>query len=201
MFISFIEGFLLGIGAAIPLGPINILIMNRALKDYKSAVGIGFGALSADTLYLILILLGISTFFDDGVVLSILSILGSAFLLYMAYSIFKSRHHTLDTQSQFNTPKGLLKFYLQGFTLTFVNPYTVAFWLSIAGYTAHKDLEPYITIFGLLCAIFLWITLMPYIVHRAKHKISKKVSYVLSLVSSILLLGFGVTLMIHVLIY
>ena len=40
MVTSFLEGFLLGMGAAIPLGPINILLMNTALRDYKSAVTI-----------------------------------------------------------------------------------------------------------------------------------------------------------------
>jgi len=198
MLISFIEGFLLGMGAAIPLGPINILIMNTALKDYKSAVGIGFGALSADTLYLTLILLGIATFFNNPYVLNILGVLGSAFLLYMAYLIFKDRHKMLDTTRQTTSRKGLVKFYLQGFTLTFVNPYTIAFWLSIGGYTAQKELDPLSTIVGLLCALFLWITLMPYIVHRSKHKISQSVSYVLSLFSSLLLLGFGSVLWFHV---
>ncbi|CAA6802363.1 MAG: Lysine exporter protein (LYSE/YGGA), partial [uncultured Sulfurovum sp.] len=61
---SLIEGFLLGLGAAVPLGPINILIMNHALKNYKSAVAIGFGAMSADMVYLFIILLGLATFLD-----------------------------------------------------------------------------------------------------------------------------------------
>jgi len=194
MFISFLEGFLLGMGAAIPLGPINILIMNTALKDYKSAVSIGFGALSADTLYLTLILLGIARFLSHTYVVNVLGVLGSIFLLYMAYLIFKDRFKTLDTAKHSTTCKGLAKFYMQGFTLTFINPYTVAFWLSIAGYTAQKELDPFITIVGLLCAIILWVTLMPYVVHRSKHKISQRVSYMLSLFSSILLLGFGLIL-------
>jgi L-lysine exporter family protein LysE/ArgO len=194
MFISFIEGFLLGMGAAIPLGPINILIMNHALKDYKSAVAIGFGALSADVLYLTLILFGISTFFSHPNVLNILGVLGSVFLIYMSYLIFKGRYKTLDTTNQPASSKGLVKFYLQGFMLTFVNPYTVAFWLSVGGYTAQKELDPLITIMGLLCAIFLWITLMPYLVYRSKHMISQRVSYILSLFSSVLLFGFALML-------
>ncbi|WP_309498123.1 LysE family transporter [Sulfurovum sp.] len=197
MLISFLEGFLLGMGAAIPLGPINILIMNTALRDYKSAVTIGFGALSADTLYLTMILLGLATFFTQPTLLTILGLLGSAFLLYMSYLVFKYRNNILETKNHSRPSKSLIKFYLQGFTLTFVNPYTVAFWLSIAGYTAHKDLDPIITIIGMLCAIFLWVTLMPYFVHRSKHRISQRVSYYLSLFSSIVLLGFGLVLVIN----
>lgn len=194
---SFLEGFLLGMGAAIPLGPINILIMNTALNDYKSAVTVGFGALSADTLYLVLILLGIATFFNQPYILNTLGILGSTFLLYLAYLIFKNRNNTLGSDQSSTSSKGLIRYYLQGFTLTFINPYTVAFWLSIAGYTGHKDLDPVITIFGMLCALFLWVTLMPYFVHRSKHKISQKVSYYLNISSSIVLFGFGLSLVIN----
>ncbi len=103
----------------------------------------------------------------------------------------------LETMNHPAASKSLIKFYLQGFTLTFVNPYTVAFWLSIAGYTAHKDLDPIVTIVGMLCALFLWVTFMPYFVHRSKHRISQRVSYYLSLSSSIVLLGFGLSLIIN----
>lgn len=197
MFISFIEGFLLGMGAAIPLGPINILIMNNALKNYKRAVTIGFGAMSADILYLTMILLGIATVFNQPYILNTLGILGSAFLLYLAYIIFKGRNKTLHSDDQSTNSKSLVTMYLQGFALTFVNPYTVAFWLSIAGYTTHTNLEPMITMLGMLSAIFLWITLMPYFVHRSKHRISQKVAYYFNLFSSILLLGFGLSLILN----
>jgi L-lysine exporter family protein LysE/ArgO len=197
MFLSFLEGFLLGMGASIPLGPINILIMNQALRDYKSAVAIGFGAMSADLLYLSLILLGMAAFLDQPHILNILGVLGSAFLLFMAYLIFKGRNKTLHSNKETTSSKSRIASYFQGFVLTFVNPYTIAFWLSIAGYTAHKDLEPLITIFGMLCALFLWITLMPYFVHRSKHRISQKVTYYFNLFSSIVLLGFGLSLMVN----
>lgn len=199
MSISFIEGFLLGMGAAIPLGPINILIMNNALKNYKRAVTIGFGAMSADILYLTMILLGIATVFNQPYILNTLGILGSAFLLYLAYIIFKGRNKTLHSDDQSTNSKSLVTMYLQGFILTFINPYTVAFWLSIAGYTAHTNLEPIITMIGMLSAIFLWITLMPYFVHRSKHKISQKMSYYFNLFSSLLLLGFGLSLIVNML--
>lgn len=197
MIISFLEGFLLGMGASIPLGPINILIMNNALREYKSAVAIGFGAMSADLLYLSLLLLGIATFFDQPYILNILGILGSTFLLYMAYLIFKSRNNTLNANKETTTSKSRIASYLQGFALTFVNPYTVAFWLSIASYTAHKNLEPVITIVGMLCALLLWITLMPYFVHRSKHRISQKMTYYFNIFSSIVLLGFGLSLLMN----
>lgn len=197
MFVSFVEGILLGVGAAVPLGPINILIMNTALRNYPSAVAIGFGALSADVLYLSLILLGVATILDHAVILGVLGLLGSLFLYYLAYLIFKGRHKTLEITEQDLNSKTLIKYYIQGFILTFINPYTVAFWLSIAAYTANKEMDTIFTIVGMLTAIFLWITVMPYAVHLSKHRISQKVSYNLSLFSSLLLFGFGSSLLIN----
>lgn len=198
MFNSFLEGFLLGVGAAVPLGPINILIMNHALKSYKSAVSIGFGAMSADMIYLLLILLGITTVLNNAYFSIGLGLLGSLFLAYMSYLIFKGRHNSLDKSEKVVSKKSLLKYYLQGIVLTGLNPYTIAFWLSIAGYTVHQNLNPMFTIVGMFCAILLWITLMPYFVHKSKHKISAKVSYYLSMGSTVLLGFFALSLLLHV---
>jgi L-lysine exporter family protein LysE/ArgO len=75
MLTIFFQGFLFGLGAAVPLGPVNILIMNTALKNYKAAVSIGFGALSADLSYLLLIIFGLVTFLDHPIVLKSLGYL------------------------------------------------------------------------------------------------------------------------------
>ena len=196
---SLLEGFLLGLGAAVPLGPINILIMNHALKSYKSAVSIGFGAMSADMIYLLLILLGVATVLNNTLFTIGLGVLGSLFLAYMAYSIFKGRHNSLDKSEELASKKGLLKYYVQGLVLTGLNPYTIAFWLSIAGYTVNQNLNPMFTIVGMFFAILLWIILMPYFVHKSKHKISAKVSYYMSMGSTILFGFFALSLFINVL--
>ena len=97
---SYSEGFLLGLGAAIPLGPINILIMNNALKSYKAGVTLGFGAMSADILYLSLILAGMIGFINNPDFLGVVGIVGSIFLLYLAYGIYKNRAKKLEVQEQ-----------------------------------------------------------------------------------------------------
>jgi L-lysine exporter family protein LysE/ArgO len=200
---SFIEGFLLGLGAALPLGPINILIMNHALKSYGSAVAIGFGAMSADMVYLLLILLGITTLLESATFTVGLGLLGTLFLAYMAYAIFSSRHNNLSKTQKIASPelvslKSLIKHYLQGLILTGVNPYTLAFWLSIAGYVANQALNPLFTLVGMFCAILLWITVMPYFVHQSKHKISAKVSYYISMGSAMILGFFAISLLVNI---
>ncbi len=182
---------MLGLGAAVPLGPINILIMNEAVKKYKNGVVIGLGAMSSDIMYLFLIIFGLITFFNQPYILNSLSLFGGAFLIYLAYAIFKNRDTKIGTTKENIKESSCVKLYAKGFVLTAINPYTIGFWLSVSGYIAGKELDPYITLFGMLSAILLWITLMPYLVHRSKHRISQSVSHWISITSALILFGFG----------
>ena len=195
---SYSEGFLLGLGAAIPLGPINILIMNNALKSYKAGVTLGFGAMSADILYLSLILAGMIGFINNPDFLGVVGIVGSIFLLYLAYGIYKNRAKKLEVQEQKIQTKKLFKIYTQGLILTLFNPYTIIFWFSIAGYVANKDLNIGFAIFGMMSSIILWVTIMPYLVHRTKHKISQRTSKYFSIFSSVILFCFAISLFVDV---
>ncbi len=191
------EGFLLGLGAAVPLGPINILIMNEAIKDYKNGVTIGLGAMSSDVMYLLLIMFGLIAYFNQPYILNPLAIFGGVFLIYLAYAIFKNRDAKVGEKKEHIKKSSYKKLYMKGFALTAVNPYTIGFWLSVSGYIASKNLSPIVTILGMLSAIMLWITIMPYLVHRSKHKISTRVSYWISIASSFILFGFGLAMLIN----
>ena len=201
MILSYTEGFLLGLGAAVPLGPINLLIMNEAIKRYSNGVLIGLGAMSSDIMYLMFILLGFVVFINQPIILNTLAVFGGAFLIYLAYIIFKNRDSKLNVPKENTAHASVVKLYLKGFVLTALNPYTIGFWLSASSYIATKELDTFLTLFGMLSAILLWITLMPYLVHRSKHKISHNVSHWISIVSAIILLGFGIMMYINLLIY
>ena len=196
---SILQGFVFGLGAAVPIGPINILIMDRAIRNYKSAVAIGAGALSADILYLVFILLGLMTFLNNPFILNLLGIFGSAFLLYVSYMIFKGRNKKLEKSHIQVDNKTLFKSYISGFFLTLLNPYTIAFWISVASFTNSSNEIDYFVIVGMISAILLWITMMPYLVHRSKHRISDKVSYYIALFSAIILAGFSISLFVSTL--
>ncbi len=189
MIASFLEGFLLGLGAAVPLGPINVLIMSNALRHYGAAVALGSGAMSADITYLLLILLGLFHFMEDPTIKLIMAVAGSAFLLYLAWLIFKGRNEPIHLQ-KIEKPR-LLSNWLKGYTLTLLNPYTVIFWLSVSAYIAAKNLDPLFTVLGLLSAILCWITLMPLAIHKTKHLFSQRVVTLFSVASAAILAFFA----------
>ncbi len=194
MLSAFIEGFILGIGAAVPVGPINILIMTNALKNYKNALSIGFGAMSADITYLVLILLGLFAFVKNGIFQTLLGIFGSLFLTYIAYLIFKNRNEKieLDPSKIKDGHTKIVSNYLKGYSLTLLNPYTIGFWISVSAYISTKNLSFGFTLLGLFSGIFLWITLMPYAVHKTKHLLSHNMIKNISIVASGIILFFAI---------
>ncbi len=191
--VSFTEGFMFGIGAAIPLGPINILIMSTALRSYPSAVAIGFGAMSADIIYLLSILLGMVAFAGSPGVMPVLGIIGSVFLFYIAWSIFRSRNQKLHLAG--DTEAKILPNYLKGLSLTLLNPYTIVFWVSVSAYIQTRHLDTLFTVAGLLSAIVCWITLMPLSIHKTKHLLSGKAVTAISVISSLLLAFFALAML------
>ena len=162
----------------------------------KRVVITGLGAMSADALYLSLILFGMMHMLQGSILFYLLSLGSIAFLFFLAYRIYQNRNSHLSSES-IEEKKAIRSVYLQGFFLTLVNPYTLVFWLSIGSYTTNKELDPMITLIGMFSAIVLWVTLMPYFVHRSKHRISMRVRYILNVFSSLLLAGFGISLIVE----
>lgn len=187
---SFIEGFLLGLGASVPLGPINILIISNALRSYLVAVSIGAGAMSADITYLLLALFGLFFLFKSSLITLVMALFGSIFLLYLSFEIFKHRRDTIHIKEV--NSKSIFKSWLKGYSLTLLNPYTVIFWLSVSTYISTKNLEPLSTLLGLFSAITLWITLMPLAIYWSKHLFSQRVIELFSTISSIILASFAI---------
>ena len=187
---SFTEGFLLGLGAAVPLGPINILVMSTALHRYSAAVSIGAGAIVSDLTYLTLILFGVVHFVDHPVLIDLMTAVGALFMAYLAWTIYKSRHtpiHAVPTQRA-----SISRHFLKGYILTLATPYSLVFWFSVSTYITARELHAVATVAGLLLATSLWVTLMPLAIHKTKHLISQRMATIFSAASALILLFFAV---------
>lgn len=191
----FIEGIILGFGAAVPLGPINILIMNEALREYKNALAIGLGAMSADITHLLLIVFGVTYYLKDTLLLEIVSFLGGLFLIYLSFLIFKGRNRTISKLKQSKKQRSVISNYIKGYTLTLLNPYTILFWLSVTTYVTSSEALG-LKLCGMVFAIMVWITLMPYFIYTKRSLISHTLSYKIAIASSIIILFFGISLLI-----
>ncbi len=198
MITIFIQGLLLGFGACVPIGPINILIISYALKSYKQALYIGLGAMSADVIYLLLINFGILQIIKYEIIKKSLAIFGFIFLNYVAYVIIKNsqNHIKIEEKSDQYSTKNI---YIKGFLLTLLNPYTVGYWLSIASLSATKGMMSMTVLaIGVIGAILLWITIMPFLVWKNRRFISDNATRYLSITAGLILIFFAFVLIYNI---
>lgn len=186
---SFITGVLLGLGVAIPIGPLNILIMNYSLSSFGRGFALGMGAMSADILYFVLLSLGVLVVFDNTWIFKSIAIFGAIFLLYMAWACYKNASKMLAKISNTERGESLLACYLKGLGLNSINPFIVGFWLSLSSVVASSA-NWMIAALGVLLALFAWVLGLSLATSLARRIISAKVARIFSYVSAVLMLFF-----------
>lgn len=190
---AFFIGLMLGFGAAIPIGPVNILIMSNALIAFRFGIAIGLGAVSIDILYIILLNLGILKLLNQPLFLDILYTFSIIFLSYIGYLTFKTAKN-FTTENKNNVKiDSFLKCYIRGALLNLVNPYIITFWLSVASFIVSNG-DMTLNVSGLIFAIGCWVVGLSFIVSKSKRFISQNIAKWFAYISSFLMFGFAIML-------
>ena len=144
-------GILLGIGAAAPIGPVNVEIARRTLRGgFMAGFAIGCGAVSVDVLYAVLASQGLKRVLDRPAVALTLGALGSAVLLYLATMCLRAACRALKVdplaaESTAAAPprSSARNAYVTGVLMTLFNPLTLAFWfVAVPGAVGPITEEP-----------------------------------------------------------
>jgi threonine/homoserine/homoserine lactone efflux protein len=125
-----IQGVLIGFVVAVPVGPLGILCINRALAA-GALCGLfsGLGVATADALAASIAALGIS--FVSGFLIKhqiFLRLAGGVFLCYIGAQIYRTKPKPAAVPSDVN---GLVNAYATTFILTFSNPVTILSFIAI----------------------------------------------------------------------
>src|SRR6478609_1911442 len=76
-----VKGMLLGVGAAAPIGPVNVEIARRTLKaGFRAGFALGCGAVTVDVTYAILSSLGVAQLVHHPIFYRSIQILGASLL-------------------------------------------------------------------------------------------------------------------------
>lgn len=189
---------LLGVSLAAPIGPVNAAQLDTGIKNgFFHAWIFGIGALVADVLYMGMVYVGIGQIIESTLVKTILWSFGCFVLTYTGVESLLSLHKIeLDMKSGKNTR--LRRSLLTGFFMSLLNPLTILFWLGIYGSvlaeTAETFAESQLIIFSLaiITGIILWDTIMATISSGARRLLSIRLLKVISVISSLSMIGFGI---------
>jgi threonine/homoserine/homoserine lactone efflux protein len=126
-----LKGVLMGFVVAVPVGPLGLLCINRALSMGPwYGLFSGLGIATADALAGGIAALSISLvsqFLADHQFS--FRLLGGGFLCYLGYEIYRT--HPRQQAPRIRTVNGLLRTYVATFLLTFSNPVTILSFVAI----------------------------------------------------------------------
>jgi L-lysine exporter family protein LysE/ArgO len=187
-------GALLGWGAAIPIGPINLEIVRRNL-NYGTSIGMTFGlsACGADITYVLLLCLGFINLLAHPEFLKIFGVLGSGILIYFAIQAF--RLNTSTTQNTIKPSGSMLRNGLEGFGLTLLNPFTILFWASVSSQislaAAGASGAVFAASIGVLFGTATWVIFLNLLIKYTRHRLSGNTMRLLNICGGVILIGFA----------
>ena len=148
---------MIGLGAAVPIGPVNVEIARRALRGgFRAGFALGCGAVSVDVFYVAFSSLSLGTLVTRPIVQWPLAIAGFLFLTYLGVQSLRSVRKHLDADplaAAVALPSGSTeaardselawRTYRTGVLMTLLNPMTLAFWFVVlpAQGAISKDLH------------------------------------------------------------
>ena len=135
MFPALAKGVLLGLGAAAPIGPVNVEIARRTLRHgFRAGFFLGVGAVTVDVSYAILVSFSIRPVLDRAWLLNGLTWAGAALLTWLGWLCLRDFRSNLAPVAE--APVGALAVppalggYVAGLLMTSLNPITLVFWFT-----------------------------------------------------------------------
>jgi threonine/homoserine/homoserine lactone efflux protein len=130
------SGIVLGLSAGLSPGPLLTLVISETLRhDLREGIKVAIAPLLTDLPIVIITILVLSRLSDMLPLLGVISLLGSAFLIYLGYESISFKGVDLDVeQSKARSIK-------KGVIANFLNPSPYMFWFTIGAPLTLKALQ------------------------------------------------------------
>jgi len=205
------KGITLGLGAAAPIGPVNVEIARRAIRGgFLSGFLLGLGAVTVDVTYVVLASFSVRLFLDRPRIMLGMGVAGGAFLVLLGIECLRGlRKEWLEADKEVieggeGVPPGtadtavahhaarLSRNYLTGLVMTALNPMTLAFWFFAPKMTGVKEArEMPLLCAGVAAGTFLWVCFFASLMSAAGKKGKARAVALANLAGGLTLLGFG----------
>jgi threonine/homoserine/homoserine lactone efflux protein len=188
-----VSGFLI----SIPVGPINLTIINEgARRGFKWALLIGLGSVAMESIYCAIALTGFSAFLLLPLVKSIMELVSFLFLLFLSWKYLTAKTipdhiHSADVIEQKLHPRSA---FMIGFVRVLGNPAVLLMWLTLtATFLSHNWVDHTIDdrvacVLGVMAGATVWFALLAWGVSHGHGRMSPRVLLLMEHVSGAILL-------------
>lgn len=193
---NILQNIILGISLAAPIGPASIAIIKNGIKNgFFSALKTAIGVILADTTYVLIVYLGISSFVTIPAVKTLIFTFGCLVLFYLGYQTIKEAGQKKELKENI---KSVYKNQLiQGYVVNISNPIAVVWWLGVFGSILANSTQNENRIIALIYSlsiivgILIWHTGLSVISSISKQFFSQRVLRCVSIISGIMLISYG----------
>lgn len=198
-------GVLSGFLVSIPVGPINVTIINEgARRGFFWALMIGMGAVLMEVIYCSMAFAGFATIFHSKLLKAAMELISFLLMLiigfkYLVAARIKTHFKSADVIEEKLHPHSA---FLTGFIRVLGNPAVLLFWLALAAaYTSHEWVEPTllsksVMIIGVGIGAAFWFILLSWGVSLGHQKLSENtllwMSHISGAVMVLIALGIGI---------
>lgn len=189
IFIAAPTGFLIGLLLSMPVGPVNLTIINGAAqRGFKYAMLVGLGAVTMDVIYCTIAFTSLSSFFYLRLVRTSMEVFTFVFMLFLGMKFLSAKTVTAPThlgsaasriEKRIDEKLQPHSAYMIGFARVLGNMGVLLFWIVAAAYfmsheayfTAHEWVEDTVAakaafIIGVALGASGWFCALSYIVAR-----------------------------------
>lgn len=198
-----IAGLISGFVVSIPVGPINITIINEgARRGFFWAFMIGLGAMVMDLVYCAIAFAGFSGLFASEFMKATMELLSFVFLIYLGvkYMVTASLPSTTPTVEAVEHKLHPHTAFWIGFVRVLGNPAVLLFWITVsATFISHEWindtlLSKGVCVFGTFIGGLLWFILLSFLVAQGHGKFSTKALVRMAHISGAILLAAGIVI-------
>ncbi len=197
-------GFIIGILVAAPVGPVNVLCIQRAIeRGFWGGIAAGLGAMLGDGLIALCAAMGVGAI--SGAVQDhrmVIQFIGGMVLVAFGLKLYFTAPRlvaVVETSEGAETLRDFVWDIPQTFLLTITNPGAVLGLFAIfGGVSTFVEVKSYVDALTIVAAVMAgslawWLTLSHFIA-RFRHRISLTRLQLVNQIAGLLLVGFGVLL-------
>ena len=186
VFEEIVKGFIIGVLASAPMGPVGILTIQRTLnKGRWEGFATGIGASISDILYAVItgyFMYLVVDIIENPIIALWIKIIGSLLLLIFGIYTFRSipKHRVVDDDdAPIETKHKLTGFVITGFAITVSNPLIILLFVALFGQFTFILVDNFFTqlmgYLSIMAGALCWWFSLTWLVDKARAKFSHKV--------------------------
>lgn len=186
----------IGVALAAPIGPINIEIISRGIRDgFLHGWSVGLGALSTDTVYAVLVVSGLTPLADTPGLRFPLFLAGGVMLAYVAIMSLRAAREITPPLEHATPRHG--RGYVTGVLIAAFNPMGIVYWLSVGAALIAEAVDRVgsagapVLVGGVFLGLLVWVTSLSMLAQVARRFVTGQGMRWVTGASGVIILGFA----------